>query len=634
MKKRGLKLDYIVLVILAALLVCAMSFAKPARVKSKKSQQVSAKPALIEGVTPQFIDVNQGKILRFQSPKSSPDTPVVTPSTADTSMAIPPSKSSKKNQRDMDVLYDDNQQKGQLGNANYGEGVSSAERQNHKGPPSLVKGMGKNSTPKQFDRVWVMCIFVDRKVGNINPQIKEMVKMAARCNVNLAVHPFYVKGLSGSASKVKEYSRKRCNAVEGLGNYGIGRASVLNVTSNSNLPIQMCNASGVNPRDLAFCSEMASVDEGTKVRLANVGAYGGEAPPGQSAVSIVGPYGLSAAKMTGAALGPTMMNMTPGHSGGNGMALGDDGGWASGGAGPEEGWTDAGCARMRAMAMPNKIKWKWLPSQDKYIADPEDAGRLFDLQGKKNVFVATQGGGLIKDDPSKGGPHGGTTSGYAAGNFGDTSQNNLSPSQASVADAGGIGDGHKKKPGGSLGGAKTSPVPKEGVSSVRNRLVESVSGSSPGTGDGSSASSQGSNDRASSPQVAQPEGAGADGSSGAQKQVVYDDKVPAGGLAPLPDDVLAQGGAAGAKGAKGKTKGAEPLKSNLDEGFFKKLRLGQAAQEKESRRKPRRIPASTEVPAASPETPASVTTSDSPTVAEPEAEAAASNVRSVRNKKP
>ncbi len=243
---------------------------------------------------------------------------------------------------------------------------------------------------EQFDKWWPMCVFDGSGGGSVNAAITEMVKMAAKCKVNLDVRPFSIPPGTG-AGNVKKFAddaRAKCNLTYGFQKMGVNRASILAI-SDARAAQQMCNAMGA--KDRQFCGEL-SFDRGKaqEFRMRGTGYFGGAAPAGQPAFSVVGGSAINARDMSAVALGQGMMGLPQGFGAGNGVGAEFEG-QAAGGSNVDSGWSDYGCEKMRAAAFDNRyrgMKYKsdfteWYPTSGKirYVDITDKTTPLFGSLG-------------------------------------------------------------------------------------------------------------------------------------------------------------------------------------------------------------------------------------------------------------
>ncbi len=292
-----------------------------------------------------------------------------------------------------------------------GGGGGGGGKAKHTNPPSNAVP-DNNGSVKELDKWWPVCIFVDPKVKNANSLLKGMVDMAAKCGVAVAAFPQYINDYPNDPDRLKKLLREKCNAIEALSNYGVSNASVMALVATNNIHLKMCKAQ--DPNHTRFCSEF-SVDPGPgmKHRLLYQGKWGGVAPKGESAVSIVGPAGFDPVMFSTAALCQPLLNYPPGYGAGNACGLVDEG-YSSAGVTGKEGWTPPGCERMLEMANPNKINYKYSSSQKLYIPPVSSNMHFFDLYGKRKMFPVS-GEGITNGISSLGGQGGGKSSGGQGG---------------------------------------------------------------------------------------------------------------------------------------------------------------------------------------------------------------------------
>jgi len=250
---------------------------------------------------------------------------------------------------------------------------------------------------EQFDKWWPMCVFDGSGGGNVNSAVTEMVKMAAKCKVNLDVRPYSIPPGTGAGNvkKLTDDARAKCNLTDGFGKMGVNRGSVL-ILGSAATAQQMCNAMGAGER--SFCGEL-SFDRGKaqEFKMRNTGYYGGAAPAGQPAVSVVGGNAINARDMSAVALGQGMMGLPQGFGAGNGVG-GDLEGQAAGGSNVDSGWSDLGCQKMRAAAFDNRyrgMKYKsdfteWYPTTGK-IRYLDVADKTTPLFGSLGAITAATG---------------------------------------------------------------------------------------------------------------------------------------------------------------------------------------------------------------------------------------------------
>ena len=96
---------------------------------------------------------------------------------------------------------------------------------------------------EQFDKWWPMCVFDGSGGGNVNSAVTEMVKMAAKCKVNLDVRPYSIPPGTGAGNvkKLTDDARAKCNLTDGFGKMGVNRGSVL-ILGSAATAQQMCKA--------------------------------------------------------------------------------------------------------------------------------------------------------------------------------------------------------------------------------------------------------------------------------------------------------------------------------------------------------------------------------------------------------
>jgi hypothetical protein len=239
---------------------------------------------------------------------------------------------------------------------------------------------------EQFDKWWPMCVFDGSGGGNVNAAVTEMVKMAAKCKVNLDVRPFSIPPGTGAGNvkKLSDDARAKCNLTYGFQKMGVNRASIL-VIGDARSAQAMCNAMGA--KDRQFCGEL-SFDRGKaqEFRMRGTGYFGGTAPAGQPAFSVVGGSAINARDMSAVALGQGMMGLPQGFGAGNGVGAEFEG-QAAGGSNVDSGWSDYGCKKMRAAAFDNRyrgMKYKsdfteWYPTTGKlrYVDIADKSTPLF-----------------------------------------------------------------------------------------------------------------------------------------------------------------------------------------------------------------------------------------------------------------
>jgi hypothetical protein len=243
-----------------------------------------------------------------------------------------------------------------------------------------------------LDKWWPMCVF-DGTGGNNNPQIKEMVRMAAvECKVHLDIvaYPIPPGADGGNAEAFTKAAKEKCNLTYGYRMWGVNRGSILAILGNSGTARQLCSAQGA--RDREFCGELGfDPGEAIKLKMANTGYFGGVAKPNEPAVSIVAGGAINARDMSAVALGQGMMSLPQGFGAGNGVGTEYEG-QAAGGRGADSGWNDYGCRKMREAAFPNPRKDmvfnpkvdNWLPTKGKLV--------YLDVNDKERPIFGKPGG--------------------------------------------------------------------------------------------------------------------------------------------------------------------------------------------------------------------------------------------------
>jgi hypothetical protein len=207
--------------------------------------------------------------------------------------------------------------------------------------------------------------------------------MAAKCKVNLVAFPFFIKqNYPKNPAALNAAAKRSCNAVAGMAQLGVSRASVVTLVSNASIAQSMCGVSG-SPREFNSCAEVGyPVAEGQKARMQATGTWGGQANSGETAAAIVGPGGLNAATVAGRVQGQAQMGLPFGAGAGNGTGDFAEG-YATAGSKPEKGWSKAGCDKMRETAFPNTGNFKYLPTQEHYVALGKN---LWDIMGERTIF--------------------------------------------------------------------------------------------------------------------------------------------------------------------------------------------------------------------------------------------------------
>jgi hypothetical protein len=108
--------------------------------------------------------------------------------------------------------------------------------------------------------------------------------------------------------------------------------------------------------------------DGTESLMRSTGRWGGVAPAGKAAVSVVAPNDRGVFNLVDVAAGQgqSHLNRPPGYGGGNGTGDNDEG-QAAGGAAGEQGWSKSGCEAMQQASFPNSGKWKYSEDQTDYV---------------------------------------------------------------------------------------------------------------------------------------------------------------------------------------------------------------------------------------------------------------------------
>ena len=427
-------------------------------------------------------------------------------------------------------------------------------------------GEGPKKPIVAFPKWYPMCVFMDNSVRNGNEVVKGLVDMAAKCQVNLVVFPFYSKNMPGDGNGVKDAARDKCNAEDGFRQSGVNRATSLVLTGNRSLPATICQApSGA---DSNICGEMGwDPGEGVEQRMRSTGRWSGAAPPGKAAVGVVapGPSGFFNIADVAAVTGQTFLNRPPGYAGGNGVGDANEG-QSAGGVGAKQGWSDSGCDAMRQASFANDGRWKYSADQKDYVVKGDDEKRFLDLKSDKTVFSKPRPAGKANKGDADGGKGGGGSGSEVAG--------------SSRGDGGGRSGGSSG--GGGRGGTSNGSSPfafrknsEGGSASGGGGRTTSASDSVYSAATGGPDSTPNSSGLAEVAPIQPDDPAGAPGvpgvialngqksGAGAGQNTGYDEAAKRTGSA--------LGGAATFFGGGTVAKSAEKKESSLDGDFFKKL---------------------------------------------------------------
>ncbi len=445
------------------------------------------------------------------------------------------------------VSFDDNAAKGEVGKAPPPSPNSAGD----------ISG-GGSAAPvgeiKAFDRWFPACVFLDPGIPNGNTMVKGLVDMAAKCGVNLVVFPFYIKNTPGSSQEINDKARQSCNAIQGMGQFGVNRAASATVVRNPGLAAQMCNTGN---RDRDTCEELTFSPGETYLQRAEMtgrGSYKNN-PTGAGIV----------ARNNAAALATSIFREITGlpYGDGGGLNLGswNEGDASAAGLSKQDGLSPFGCQQLQNSSYPNTDgKWKWNSAQETYVVAGEKE-RMFDLG--KPIFTPPQGppnGGETSGDGANGG-----AAGLASGDSGPKgvgAGSSSSPTGSGGAAESSGGGGHKKRPG-SLASGSGGQGNSTSVRTLSDPAGTGASASGPGELEGSSNS-----DAAASALAAAGGTGGVSGGAGRGPASVgmgngqgteYDDKA---------SKVAASSSLGQLKAGKG-SKGGDSVGS-LDPNFFKK----------------------------------------------------------------
>ncbi len=379
---------------------------------------------------------------------------------ADTTMVTPTSKTagSVKSAKPL-FTVDENAIKGAkripdaIDSSDDGE---AAKRSEHRNPPTVMGAGNPTGIPERFDHMWPVCFFIDPSVANGNQIVKEVTDMAANCRVNLVAFPFFIKpNYPKNFDAINKAAARSCNAVQGMSKLGVARASVVTLVNDASIPKQMCNALSI-PESNSCAQVGYRVPPGQRARMEATGTWGGEAASGQAAASIVGPGGLNATTVAGRLQGQAQMAFPFGSKNGNGTGDFSEG-YATAGAGAQNGWSDDACKKMRETAFPNTGNFKYLKTQKDYVALGKN---LWDIQGERTVFnVGNPGGGAVQPTPNH----------PARGEASFTQ--NFFPSSLQAT---------SKTPSDPLGSGSTATLVPEGVLDIKHKLRSSTTPSESG----------------------------------------------------------------------------------------------------------------------------------------------------------
>lgn len=308
------------------------------------------------------------------------------------------------------LVFDDNAAKGEQPKDGVGDRGGK--------PPGGGDNRPPGDKPIVFDLYWPMCIFFDPSVsdGQANEIVKGTIDKAGACGVNLNVVPITIKGNypKGNPDQFNAMQQASCN----MQSIGVQSASTLLVNPDPEAAAKMCDVKETLPGGgikwdlgVAGCAQLRGGGGINKRQMDSMrgSSFGGMGGADGIFPSVIVPIGWNSGVASHEAIGHSQMgwpNKEDETQTDAGLGIGSPstkGGGASNlifeqdifsamleeisrpevsaaeGSFEGSGWTGAGCAQMRARALPNKHRFGWSPKQAVYTIVDKDPQRQWQL---------------------------------------------------------------------------------------------------------------------------------------------------------------------------------------------------------------------------------------------------------------